>query len=70
MKLQFYIDSDDAAERCRESLRSKKPIGLEGEDPFTGRVKRYAGVVLAVESTSADTVGQRWRIAIDTERVS
>jgi hypothetical protein len=69
MKLQFYIDNDDAAERCRESLRLRKLIGLEGEDPFTGRVKRYAGVVLAVENASADAVGQRWRIAIDTELV-
>ena len=67
MRLKFYIDNDNDAERCRESLRSEKPISVEGEDPLTGRIKSYKGLVLAVEKTNPEALGERWRIAIETE---
>jgi len=67
LKLKFYIDCDNDAERCGESLRCQKPINIQGEDPFTGRIKPYKGIVLAVEKVSADAVNDRWWIAIETE---
>ena len=67
MRLKFYIDSGNDAERCGEALHFGKPISIQGEDPLTGRIKPYRGVVLAVEKVSAEALGDRWRIAIETD---
>jgi hypothetical protein len=67
VRLRFYIDSDDDAERCGESLRFKRPIDIEGEDPLTGRLRPYKGIVLAVERVMPEAMGERWWIAIETE---
>jgi hypothetical protein len=67
MKLQFYIDSDDAAERCKESVKFKKPIAIGGADTLTGQIKSYTGVVLSVEQSLAGAQGERWRVAIEPE---
>ena len=67
MRLKFYIDNDDDAELCGDSLRLGTPVDVLGEDPFTGRIKPYKGVVLAVERAAAEAVGNRWTVAIETE---
>ena len=67
MKLKFYIDNDNDAELCGDSLRFGTPVSLVGEDPFTGRIKPYNGVVLAVEKATAEAIGERWTVAIETE---
>lgn len=67
MRLKFYIDNDDDAELCGDSLRLGTPVDVLGEDPFTGRIKPYKGVVLAVEKAAAEAVGTRWTVAIETE---
>jgi hypothetical protein len=67
MKLQFYIDSDDVAERCKDSVQFKKPIAIGGADTLTGQIKSYTGVVLSVEQSPAGAPGERWRVAIETE---
>jgi hypothetical protein len=67
VKLKFYIDNNNDAERCGDSLRFGKPIIIEGEDPLTGRIKSYKGVILAVEQAAAEALGDRWTIAIETE---
>jgi hypothetical protein len=64
MQMHFLIDSDDDAERCRQSLQGHKPTVVEGFDPLTGRVNRYSGVVLDVEPI--ESLGEHWRINIDT----
>ncbi len=69
MKLTFYIDAGDDAERCVDSLRLAKPISIEGEDALTGRIKPYEGVVVAIESMPAEALGERWRIAMETMRL-
>jgi hypothetical protein len=66
VKLTFYVGSSDGAERCGESLRVGRPISIEGEDPLTGRIKPYEGVVLAVEPLTGEDPGERWRVAIET----
>jgi hypothetical protein len=66
VKQNFYVGNDDDAERCKESFRISKPIAVGGTDSLTGRIKSYAGVVVAVESGSTDAPGERWRITIDT----
>ena len=65
VKLHFYIDSDDDAERCKESVRFRTPIVIGGTDTLTGRVKSYSGVILAVDAASAEAPGERWRVTID-----
>jgi len=65
MKLHFYIDSDDEAERCRKSFQGHTPIVVSGLDTMTGRIKSYSGVVLAVEG-AAQSLGEHWRIIMDT----
>ena len=66
MKLHFYIGNDDDAERCKESARCRKAIAMGGTDSLTGRIKSYAGVVVAVEPASTEAPGERWRITMDT----
>ena len=66
MKLHFYIDSDDEAERCRQSFEGQRPIVVSGLDTMTGRIKPYSGVVLAVQAMSAQSVGEHWRITMNT----
>jgi hypothetical protein len=67
VRLKFYIDNDNDAERCLDSLRLEKPVKVEGEDPLTGRIKPYKGVVLAVDRVDPEALGERWRVAIETE---
>jgi len=67
VKQKFYIDSTDDAERCGESLRCGNPICIKGEDPFTGRLKPYKGIVVTVDRVTAEPSGERWWIAIETE---
>jgi hypothetical protein len=69
VKLKFYIDNDNDAELCGDSLRLGQPIDIVGEDPFTGRIKPYKGIVLAVEKGTAEALGERWTVAIETEHV-
>ena len=66
MKLHFYIDSDDDAERCKQSFEGQSPVVVNGLDTMTGRINSYSGVVLAVEAMSAASLGQHWRITMDT----
>lgn len=66
MKLTFYIDANHDAERCGESLQSGAPIRIDGEDPLTGRIKPYRGIVLAVETVITEAPRERWRVAIET----
>ena len=66
MKLHFYIDSDDEAERCRQSFEGQRPIVVSGLDTMTGRIKPYSGVVLAVQAMSAQSLGEHWRITMST----
>jgi hypothetical protein len=68
VKQHFYIGNDDDADRCKEACRSRRPIVIGGTDTLTGRVKSYKGVVLAIDVTSVEAPGERWRITIDTER--
>jgi hypothetical protein len=65
VKLHFYVDSDDDAERCRESLQFGTPIIIDGTDTLTGRVKSYSGIVLSIES--AEAPGEHFRITIATD---
>ena len=67
MKLKFYIDCNDDAERCGEAMNFGRPISIEGEDPFTGRLKPYKGIVVTVDRVTAEPSGERWWIAIETE---
>lgn len=67
MKLRFYIDNDTDAGLCGDSLRLGTPVDVLGEDPFTGRIKPYKGIVLAVEKAAAEAFSERWTIAIETE---
>jgi len=67
VKLRFYLDNDTDAELCGDSLRLGTPVDVLGEDPFTGRIKPYKGIVLAVEKAAAEALGERWTIAIETE---
>jgi hypothetical protein len=67
VKQKFYIDNDNDAERCGDSLRLGQPVSVVGEDPFTGRIKPYKGIVLAVERGTAEALGERWTVAIETE---
>jgi hypothetical protein len=67
VRLHFYIDNDDDAERCKESIGTKMQIAIGGTDPLTGRAKSYRGVVLAVETPPVAEACERWRITIDTQ---
>lgn len=67
MKLYFYIDNDADAERCKESFHCKKPVTIGGTDTLTGRIRSYTGVILSVEERHTQNLGERWRIAIDSE---
>jgi hypothetical protein len=67
VKLHFYIDNDDDAERCKQSFHCGKPIAIGGTDTLTGRLKLYRGVVLSIESASSETPGDRFRITIAAE---
>jgi hypothetical protein len=66
VKLTFYIDTSNDAERCGDSLRLGNPISISGEDPLTGRIKPYKGIILAVEPVTGEDLGERWRVAIET----
>ena len=66
MRLTFYIGTSNDAARCGEALRFGHPISITGEDPLTGRIKPYEGVVLAVEPAMAEDFAERWRVAIET----
>ena len=66
MKLHFYIDSDDEAVRCKQSFEGQRPVVVSGLDTMTGRINSYSGIVLAVEAMSAASIGQHWRIIMDT----
>jgi hypothetical protein len=70
MKLHFYIDSDDDAERCRQSFEGHTPVVVSGLDTMTGRINSYSGVVLSVEAMSAASLGEHWRITMDTGEAS
>jgi hypothetical protein len=63
MRKRFYIDSDDEAERCRQSFQGSAPIVVGGADIMTGRIYSYTGVVLAVEPMASH--GLHWRITMD-----
>jgi len=63
MQMHFLIDSDNDAERCRQSLDGHKSTVVEGFDPLTGRINSYSGVVLGVEPIQS--LGEHWRITID-----
>jgi|KBSSwiStaDraftv2_1062776.scaffolds.fasta_scaffold1770799_1 hypothetical protein len=65
MKLHFYIDSDDEAERCRKSFQGHTPVVVSGLDTLTGRINSYSGVVLAVDE-SVQSLGEHWRITMET----
>jgi hypothetical protein len=67
VKLKFYIDNDNDAELCGDAMRLGTPVSVVGEDPFTGRIKPYKGIVLAVEKGAAEAMGERWTVAIETE---
>jgi hypothetical protein len=66
VKLHFYIDSDDEAVRCKQSFEGQRPVVVSGLDTMTGRINSYSGIVLAVEAMSAASIGQHWRIIMDT----
>jgi hypothetical protein len=63
MKMHFYIDSNDEAERCRKSFQAHAPTVVTGLDTMTGRIKPYSGVVLAVDPIESH--GVHWRITMD-----
>lgn len=65
MKLHFYAGNDDDAERCKASLQFKTPITVSGADALTGRIQKYAGVVLSVEKPLTDSAGEHWRVVIE-----
>ena len=65
MKLHFYIDSDDDAERCQESVQFRKPIAMCGTDTLTGRLKLYRGIVVTIEAVSFGAPGERFRVTMD-----
>jgi hypothetical protein len=67
--MHFLIDSDDEAERCRQSFEGHRPItAMTGFDPLTGRINSYSGVVLEVQPIQS--LGDHWRITIDTGNAS
>jgi hypothetical protein len=66
VKLHFYIDSDDDADRCRQSCECGAPIAIGGTDALTGRIKSFNGIVLAVEALPGAVPGERWRVTIDS----
>jgi hypothetical protein len=65
VKLHFYVDSDDDAERCKESSQLRKPIAMCGTDTLTGRLKLYRGIVLSIETVSVESPGERFRVTMD-----
>lgn len=65
MQMHFYVDGDEAAERCKTSFRTRTPIAIGGTDAMTGRIRSYSGVVLSVEPTAVDVAAERWRITMD-----
>jgi hypothetical protein len=64
MKMHFLTDSDDDAERCRQSFEAHTPTVVSGCDALTQRINSYSGVVLSVEPVVS--LGDHWRITIDT----
>jgi hypothetical protein len=52
--------------RCKQSFEGQRPVVVSGLDTMTGRINSYSGIVLAVEAMSAASLGQHWRIIMDT----
>lgn len=60
---QFYVGSQDAADRCREALLTKQPITITGQTA-DGGVKAFTGAVQSVEEDEKRHPSQRWRITM------
>jgi hypothetical protein len=67
VKLHFYVDSDGDVERCKDSFELGTSIAIGGTDAFTGRIKSYRGIVLAIETASGEAPGERFRITMASE---
>ena len=59
---QFFVSSENDADRCRESALSRMPISISGTD-MDGRIKPFTGQVQSVdEDRQSDP--KRWRITM------